>query len=260
MSEIPEELEKEQTKTKSEQVYDYLKKQFSKTKPNPQEIKDIAQSHGVSKALVYKMLRKLESEGSYEAVEKGVSQAAKEPIITIRPEEPMTIEEEISEIPSELIQEPPSPSIGEETPAGIRPEVILEGFKPQDVTYMLDLGFKKIGQFTHFEAWELETEESTRLGEIWSPIINKYLPQVIPFTPEIVAVIVTAEIILPRVWLWREHKQEQDRAEEKKQKESQKQKETPKAEQPSEPKEELTSQELEEKKRSQSPDFLKKLS
>ena len=259
MCEIPEELAKKETKTKSEKIYDYLKQQFPQNKPSPSEIKDIAKNHNVSKALVYKMLRKLESEGSYEPLGKEVTQAAKEPIITIRPEEPMTIEEEIPEIPEELTEQPPTPSIGEEIPTGIRPEAVLEGFKPKDVTYMFNLGFDKIAQFTHFEAWKLETEESTRLGEIWSPILNKYLPQVIPYTPEIVAVIVTAEIILPRVWVWREHKKEQDKAEEEKRKQAQLEKEKIREVEPSEPKSEPSEQELEEKKRSQKPQFLKKL-
>lgn len=264
MSEIPEELAKEQTTTKSTKIYNYLKQQFPKSsslKPTPQEIKDIAKTHDVSKALVYKMLRKLESEGAFgEPSLQPPSAKAKPPIITIKPEEPMVIEEEIAEIPQELIEQPPSE--GEEIPTGIRPEAVLEGFKPKDVTYMFNLGFHKIAQFSHFEAWELETEESTRLGEIWSPILNKYLPQIIPYTPEIVAVIVTSEIILPRIWLWREHKKEQERDEEEKRKEAQKEKEKPQEPQepqPSEPKTEPSAQELEEKKRSQKPQFLKKL-
>jgi len=243
MSDIPEDLEQEPQSTSQSDVIYNLLKTMKRGELTPKKIKEIAKTKKVSTALVYKMRRKLDGEGFWKAkgIEPAPTPTPKEPIIRVKPEPEIEIvEEKEAEIPSEFAE----PTTPREERIALEEKIEI-GFKPEDLSYMLDLGFNKIADATDFEGWKLQPEESTRLGEIWTPIINKYLPQIIPYTPEIVACVTTVIIVAPRIYAWRQHKKEQEKAKEPekpKQPESTVAKQIP-SEEPKQP--ELT---LEEKK------------
>lgn len=256
--EIPE-LEESTPKTKSEEIYELLKNMGKK--PTPEQIKQIAKGHDVSKALVYKMIRKLKEEGIYQTQKAITPIKAKTPIITIKPEPEIEIKPE-PEIPQELIQPEevfltPEEEV-EQAKAEIPTEIPLIGFKTEDVEWMFKWAFEKLADATDFEGWKLEPEESQKLAEIWTPIINSKSGKLAPYIPYISAVVATAIVILPRVLAYRKFRQKQ-RAEEEKPKEHEIAEKIPETKPSEQPKRELTQEELEQKKRSQKPPFLKKL-
>ena len=67
-------------KTKTEIIEEILRER--KIEPTPQEIKEIAEQQECSKALVYKVMRKLRQEGFYGEIPSEETEA-KEPILKI---------------------------------------------------------------------------------------------------------------------------------------------------------------------------------
>lgn len=128
MSEIPEDIQEElerrefernhvdphiKRQTQSERVYEHLK-----TLKDPKQLKgktviEIADKLKVSKALVYKMKRKLIDEGFWEKPEaRPRAMQAREPVIRVSAEPKIEIVEEPEpEIPEDILKETPSEEI-----------------------------------------------------------------------------------------------------------------------------------------------------
>jgi len=247
--------------TKSREIYEYLKQTYkSREDISPEDIKKLAQEKGVSKALVYKMINRLENEGFWQI--RGETIKAKEPIIKIEPEPPKEIpKEEIEfEIPRELIEEEKPTTFEVEIPttteAPTPTEITIQpppiGFKPEDIEFMFHIGFKKLADLTGFEGWKLEPEESKRLGEIWAPILNEQSSPIAQYIPYISAIIATIIIVVPRIYAYRQWQQEKIKKEIEEHPIAEK---IPKESEAHEP----TPEELERKKQTQKPAFLKKL-
>lgn len=234
-------------KTKTEIIEEILRNR--KEKPSPSEIKEIANQQNCSKALVYKVIHKLEDEGFYGEIPTEEIKA-KEPILKIEEPEEIPIEEEQPEIPKEFLQpsETPQIPIEEKPPETTTPYPQPIGMKTEDLQWMFKWSFEKIADFTEWEGWRLKDEESQKLAEAWTPIINQNMGEFAKYTPYISATLTTIIVLAPRILGYRKYTKEK---EEKKEHEL-----IEKIPEKQEKEEEI---DLETKKRMQKPEFLSKL-
>ena len=202
-------------KTKTEIIEEILRER--KIEPTPQEIKEIAEQQGCSKALVYKVMRKLRQEGFYGEIPSEETEA-KEPILKIGEPTEIPIEEEKPEIPSEFLQPteaeaiPTQPTLEQETAPQLPIQPI--GMKTEDLEWMFKWSFEKIADFTEFEGWRLKDEEAQKLAEAWTPLINQNMGTFAKYTPYITAFLTTFIVLAPRIIAYRKYKAEQKAKEE----------------------------------------------
>jgi len=208
--ELSEPTPQEQPKTKL-QIFIERLSQYPNEEEAKRHIAEIAQELGCAKSLGYKALHKVEK-----FQPQGLE--AKEPTVKIP-------EAKTEEIPPEeeqeiILEEEEIPTAETAAPAPAPTPQIGVGFKPEDVTWMFDKGFKTIADITGYGAFALNKDEATRLGEMWTPIINANLPQILPHAPIISATITTLIIVAPRVkgyWTFRRQRQQEKPVEQPKQ-------------------------------------------
>lgn len=186
-----EEPQKEPTKLDQfiEQLSAYPDVQTAKT-----HLSEIAEKLHCARSLGYKALKKIDHFKPQDSIET----RAKEASVKIAHPLEQPLEQQEEQISEEL---PPEP----ETAA---PPVAI-GFKDKDVTWMFDKGFKMLADVTGYADWKLDPDDSKRLGEIWTPIINQYLPDILPYAPIAIAAITTIVIVVPKVkgwWTYRQKK------------------------------------------------------
>jgi len=192
-----------------ERLSQYPDKETAKT-----HIKEIAKDLQCAPSLGYKAIKKVEQF-------KPQGKEAVEPTVKIKETKPEPLEEQeeiISEAePEATIEEPTAP-----------PE--QKGFREKDLTWMFDKGFSGLAKLTGYGDFALEKADSEKLSEIWTPILNQYLPDLIPYAPIAIAAITTVAIVVPKVkgyWDFRKKKE--------KEKVIEKSPEKPKQEPPPEP-------------------------
>jgi hypothetical protein len=69
-----------------------------------------------------------------------------------------------------------------------------------------------LAKLTGYADFSLDKADSKKLGEIWTPILNQYLPSWIPYAPIAIAAITTTAIVAPKVkgyWDFRKKKSEE---------------------------------------------------
>jgi hypothetical protein len=77
---------------------------------------------------------------------------------------------------------------------------------------MFDKGFSGLAKLTGYGDFALEKADSEKLSEIWTPILNQYLPDWLPYAPIAIAAITTTAIVVPKVkgyWDYREKKKKE---------------------------------------------------
>jgi hypothetical protein len=158
-----------------QELSQYPDKETAKT-----HITDIAKKLRCAKSLGYKAIKK---------VEQFKPQQAEAVEATLK------IKETTSE-PLEEQEEPEAEATIEEPTAPPEPAV---GFRAKDVTWMFDRGFGGLAKLTGYGDFALEKEDSQKLGEIWTPILNEYLPDWLPYAPIAIAAITTTAIVAPKV-------------------------------------------------------------
>jgi hypothetical protein len=183
--EIEEPKEKPE-KTKLQQFIERLS-QYSDKETAKTHILEISQDLKCAKSLGYKALNKIDQF-------KPSKTEAVEPTAKIGETKPELLEEEES---------PPSEGVGEaEQEATLEepstPETAT-GFREQDLTWMFDKGFSGLAKLTGYGDFALEKADSQKLGEIWTPILNQYLPAWMPYAPIAIAAITTIAIVVPKV-------------------------------------------------------------
>jgi len=177
---VEEPPKKEPTKLEQfiERLSQYSDKDTAKT-----HIKEIAKELQCAPSLGYKAIKKVEQFKPQQA-------EAVEPTVKIKETKPEPLEqqEEIIEEaePEATIEEPTAP-----------PEAA--GFRQKDVTWMFDKGFSGLAKLTGYTDFALEKQDSEKLGEIWTPILNQYLPDWMPYAPIIIAGITTTAIVAPKI-------------------------------------------------------------
>jgi hypothetical protein len=75
---------------------------------------------------------------------------------------------------------------------------------------MFDKGFSGLAKLTGYGDFALEKADSEKLSEIWTPILNEYLPDWLPYAPIAIAAITTVAIVVPKVkgyWDYRKKKE-----------------------------------------------------
>lgn len=158
-------------------------------------LSEIAEKLHCARSLGYKALKKIDHFKPRDSIETRAKEATVK--ITQPPEQPLEQQEEplSEELPPEPEREiPPAAAVG---------------FKDKDVTWMFDKGFKMLADVTGYADWKLDPDDSKRLGEIWTPIINQYLPDILPYAPIAIAAITTIVIVVPKVkgwWTYRKKK------------------------------------------------------
>jgi len=191
----PKEEVKEE-KTKLQQFIEELSK-YPDYKSAKQAIPIIAQKLGVTRALGYKALRKVEKfQTPIEQAREptvAIPQAQEIPIVEPQPTPPPT-------------PQPPPPQAPPSQPTISMPTA---GFKENDIAWMFEKAFDAIAMATDFEPFKLSKEEAERLGEMWTPIINAYLPTLAPQAGLITASITTLIIIAPRIKAYRDYRKKQ---------------------------------------------------
>jgi hypothetical protein len=174
-----------------ERLSQYPNKETAKT-----HILEISQDLKCAKSLGYKALNKIDQfkPSKTEAVEP----TAKIPETKPEPLETEPTEEITEAEPEATIEEPTAPT-----------EAV--GFREKDLQWMFDKGFGGLAKLTGYGDFALEKEDSQKLGEIWTPILNEYLPDWIPYAPIAIAAITTVAIVAPKVkgyWDFRKKKTE----------------------------------------------------
>jgi hypothetical protein len=206
---LPHVEPEEKPKTKLEQFIEELSK-YPDAETAKQHIAEIAEKLKCAKSLGYKALKRIETFQPQQP-------QAIEPTVKIPEAKPEEIPEEI--IAEEAVEEA-QPTQEAPQPEAIPAPQIGVGFKPEDVTWMFDKGFKTIADLTGYGSFALNKDEAQKLGEMWTPIINANLPQLLPHAPIISATITTLIIIAPRVkgyWTFRRQKQQEKPIEQPKQ-------------------------------------------
>ena len=175
-----------------QELSQYSDKETAKT-----HITDIAKKLGCAKSLGYKALKKVEQFKSKQA-------EAVEPTVKIKETklEPLEEQEEI------IGEAEPEATIEEPTAS---PEATV-GFREKDLEWMFDKGFSGLAKLTGYADFALEKADSQKLSEIWTPILNEYLPDWLPYAPIAIAAITTTAIVVPKVkgyWDFREKKKQE---------------------------------------------------
>jgi hypothetical protein len=184
----PEAPKKEPTKLDLfiQRLSEYPDKDTAKT-----HIKEIAKDLQCAPSLGYNAIKKVEQFKPQQA-------EAVEPTLKIQETKPEPIEEEpIQEEEATLEEEAPT-----EAPT-------QKGFREKDLSWMFDKAFSGLAKITGYGDFALEKQDSEKLGEIWTPILNEYLPDIIPYAPIAIAAITTTAIVVPKVkgyWDFRKKK------------------------------------------------------
>lgn len=160
-----------------QRLSEYPDKDTAKT-----HIKEIAKDLQCAPSLGYKAIKKVEQFKPQQA-------EAVEPTVKIHETKPEALEETEIEQPQEAEAE-----IEEPTTA---PPPTAQGFREKDLTWMFDKAFTGLAKLTGYSDFALEKADSEKLGEIWTPILNEYLPDIIPYAPIAIAAITTTAIVVP---------------------------------------------------------------
>ena len=258
MSDIPEDIGEPQPQptTQSEKVYEHLK-----TLKDPKQLKgktviEIADKLKVSKALVYKMKRKLIEEGFWEKPEaRPTAMKAREPVIRVSAEPKIEIVEEPEpEIPEEILAEEPREEIPPE-PTAERPEITAETpiilkltpILERSVTRMFDVAIEIFSGSKEM----LSTQEGKDTATLLPIMIYRFTKVALNEDQFIDMTCIThfgsiiLKVVNKKVAEWRESKKE-------------KKEETPK-ESPKETPKEPTPEESKEKKKPEKAGFMDKL-
>ena len=211
-----EEPQKEPTKLDQfiEQLSRYPDRETAKT-----HLSEIAAKLHCARSLGYKALKKIQQFQPADTIET----RAVEPTIKMAtpPEEPLEEQAEQEQLSEEL---PPEPETA--------PKPAPVGFKDTDLEWMFSKGFKMLADVSGYEDFKLAPDDSKRLGEIWTPILNQYLPDILPYAPIAVAAITTIVIVVPKVKGWWTYRQKKTKPKEPPKEEP---KEEPKPEPPTLP-------------------------
>lgn len=174
-----------------QELSQYSDKETAKT-----HITDIAKKLGCAKSLGYKAIKKVEQFKPQQA-------EAVEATLKIKETKPELLEEQ------EEIIEPEAEATIEEPTA---PPEATVGFRTKDLAWMFDKGFSGLAKLTGYGDFALEKADSDKLSEIWTPILNEYLPDWLPYAPIAIAAITTTAIVVPKVkgyWDYREKKKQE---------------------------------------------------
>ena len=191
-SQYMEEPAQPEAKTKLEQFMDKLR--VYATEPEAKtHIQEIAKTLECAKSLGYKAIKKLRTEGAFGNIPR---REAHEPTMKIR------------EVDEGELEQPPQEEQSEiqfqdgETAEAVTVEPSLQpttGFQPEDIEWMMSRSAKLIADATEYAEFELSKADSKKLSEMWTPIVNQYLPQIMPNMPLVVAGFSTALILVPKV-------------------------------------------------------------
>jgi len=189
---VEEPPKKEPTKLDQfiERLSQYSDKETAKT-----HIKEIAKDLQCAPSLGYKAIKKVEQF-------KPQGKEAVEPTVKIKETKPEPLEQQ-----EEIIEEPEAEATIEEPTA---PPEEQKGFREKDLTWMFDKGFSGLAKLTGYGDFALEKADSEKLSEIWTPILNEYLPDWLPYAPIAIAAITTVAIVVPKVkgyWDYRKKKE-----------------------------------------------------
>jgi len=190
-----ETVEPQAQKTKLQLFIEELSK-YPDYESAKQAIPQIAEKLGVTRALGYKALRKVEKFQT-------PIQQAREPTVAIpQAQEIPIVEPQPTIFKAEIQPIPTTPT----PPPTTKPPT---GFKENDIAWMFEKAFDAIAMATGFEPFKLSQEEAERLGAMWTPIINENLPTLMPHAGLITASITTLIIIAPRIKAYRDYRKKQ---------------------------------------------------
>lgn len=214
---LTEEKEPQKERTKLDQFIEELSK-YPDIETAKTHLSEIAEKLHCARSLGYKALKKIQQFKPRESIET----TSKEATIRIAqpPEQPL--EEQQEEPISEEL--PPEPETA--------PKPAAVGFKDEEMTWMFDKGFKMLADVSGYEDFKLAPDDSKRLGEIWTPILNQYLPDILPYAPIAVAAIMTIVVVVPKVKGWWNYREEKKKKPKPKEPPKEEPKEEPKPEPP----------------------------
>lgn len=201
---LTEEKEPQKEPTKLDQFIEELSK-YPDRETAKTHIREIAAKLHCAPSLGYKAIKKIQQFKPADTIET----RAVEPTIRMAtpPEEPLTEQaEEEKPISEEL---PPEPETA--------PKPAAVGFKDKEVEWMFQRGFKMLADVTGYADFKLDPDDSKRLGDMWTPILNEYLPDILPYAPLAMAAITTIVIVVPKVkgwWNYREEKKKKPKPKE----------------------------------------------
>jgi hypothetical protein len=197
------EQEPQKEPTKLDQFIEQLSK-YPDVETAKTHLSEIAEKLHCARSLGYKALKKIQQFQPRESIETQAKEATIK--ITQPPEQPLEDQGEQEPLSEEL---PPEPETAKPAAA--------VGFKDTDMTWMFDKGFKMLADVSGYADFKLDPDDSKRLGEMWTPIINEYLPDILPYAPIAVASIMTIVIVVPKVkgwWTYREEKKKKPKPKE----------------------------------------------
>lgn len=201
---LKEEKEPQKEPTKLDQFIEELSK-YPDRETAKGHIREIAAKLHCAPSLGYKAIKKIQQFKPADTIET----RAQEPTIRMATpkEEPLTEQaEEEKPISEEL---PPEPETA--------PKPAAVGFKDTEVEWMFERGFKMLADVSGYEDFKLAPDDSKRLGDMWTPILNEYLPDILPYAPLAMAAITTIVIVVPKVkgwWNYREEKKKKPKPKE----------------------------------------------
>lgn len=194
LTESPTQEEPQKEPTKLDQFIEKLS-QYPDIDTAKTHLSEIAEKLHCARSLGYKALKKIDHFKPRDSIET----RAKEASVKIAQPLEQRLEEQEEQISEELPPEPERKI----------PQAGAVGFKAEDMSWMFDKGFKMLAEMTDYPEWKLDPDDSKRLGEIWTPIINQYLPDILPYAPIAIAAITTIVIVVPKVkgwWTYRQKK------------------------------------------------------
>lgn len=208
----------EQEKKEPTKLDRFMKKlQAYTTEPEAkQHIAEIAKDLECAKSLGYKAIRKLKEDGQYRK-QGEISTEGAEPTFQMGEGKPEPFEE--TETPTDETLPPETPTELEQPPEQ-KPQ---QGFREEDLTWMIDRAFGGLAKVTGYGDFALNKEDSEKLGAIWTPIFNQYLPTWMPYAPIAIAAVTTVAIVVPKVkgyWEFRKKREGEKVPNKKKEKET----------------------------------------
>lgn len=200
---LKEEKEPQKEPTKLDQFIEALSR-YPDVETAKTHLTEIAEKLHCARSLGYKALKKIQHFKPADTIET----RAQEPTIKMAtpPEESLEEQAEQEQLSEEL---PPEPETA--------PKPAAVGFKDTEVEWMFERGFKMLADVTGYEDFKLDHGDSKRLGDMWTPILNEYLPDILPYAPLAMAAITTIVIIVPKVkgwWNYREEKKKKPKPKE----------------------------------------------
>lgn len=191
----PAETPKEKTKT---EIFKERLSQYASREEAKAHILEIAQELGCVKSIGYKALKQIDTFKSKDQAE-GV-----EPTLKIG-------EAKIDQLEEVETREPPIETLTTTQETGERGAGVPSltppltttpaqtGFDIEGLQWLFGRGFKMIAEVTGYAGFELPDKDSKKLAEVWCPIVNQYLPDIMPYSPLIIAGVSTVVIVVPRV-------------------------------------------------------------